>query len=183
MTIEAGPHELFTTLANERDIAGIVTLVNSAYRGTASRRGWTSEEHLIEGQRTSPDSILELLQEQGSVILLMRGQSALNACVHLRKAANDTTYLGMLSVRPAMQGSLFGRAMLASAETYARQHFAARAVEMTVINVREELIAWYERRGYARTGELRPFPYGDTRLGTPTRDDLKFVVLTRTIAS
>ena len=179
MTIEAGPQELFTTLANERDVANIVTLVNSAYRGTASRRGWTSEEHLIEGTRTGAESILELLNAPGSVILLMRGQSALNACVHLKKEAGDTAYLGMLSVRPAMQGSLFGRHLLAAAERYARQHLGARTIELTVIDVREELIAWYERRGYVRTGELRPFPYGDTRLGKPTRDDLRFVVLRR----
>ncbi len=181
MTIEAGPEELFTTLANEGDVAAIVTLVNSAYRGTASRRGWTSEEHLIEGPRTSPEAILELLNAPESVMLLMRGQSHLNACVHLMKQPAGVTYLGTLSVRPAMQGSLFGRHMLAAGENYAREHFGAKTIEMTVVNLREELIAWYERRGYKRTGEIRPFP-DDTRFGNPTRDDLKFVVLRRELA-
>jgi ribosomal protein S18 acetylase RimI-like enzyme len=85
----------------------------------------------------------------------------------------------MLSVRPALQGSLIGRNLLAAGERYARQHFAARAIELTVIDVREELIGWYERRGYVRTSEVRPFPYGDERFGIPTRDDLRFVVLRR----
>jgi len=178
VTIEAGPNELFTTLANERDVAAIVTLVNSAYRGTASRRGWTSEEHLIEGPRTSPEAIEALLGAPDSVMLLLRGQTALNGCVHLQKQAGGVTYLGTLSVRPAMQGSQFGRHMLSAGEKYAREHFGATAIEMTVVNLREELIAWYERRGYRRTGEIRPFP-DDTRFGTPTRDDLKFVVLRR----
>ena len=51
------------------------------------------------------------------------------------------------------------------------------ALRMTVIDVRDELIAWYERRGYRRTGIRKPFPYGDTRFGVPRRDDLRFEVL------
>ena len=182
MTIEAGPDELFTTLATEKDVPGIVALVNSAYRGTAAKRGWTSEEHLIAGQRTSADSIVTILRDPQSVILLMRGQFMLNGCVHLKREANDTAFLGLLSVRPAMQGSQFGRHLLAAAERYVRKEFASRAIEMTVIEQREELISWYERRGYERTGERRPFPYDDVSLGTPTREDLKFVVLKRDLA-
>ena len=181
MTIEAGPDELFTTLATEKDVPGIVALVNSAYRGTGSRRGWTSEEHLIAGERTSADSIVAILRDPASVILLMRGQFLLNGCVHLKRDANDTAYLGLLSVRPAMQGSQFGRHMLAAAERYVRKEFGSRAIEMTVIEQREELIAWYERRGYERTGEIKPFPYDDASLGSPTRQDLRFVVLKRTL--
>ena len=179
MTIEAGPGELFTTLATERDVPGIVALVNSAYRGTAARRGWTSEAHLIEGQRTSAESIVAVLKDPDSVILLMRGQFVLNGCVHLKRETKEKAYLGLLSVRPAMQVSQFGRHLLAAAERYVRKEFGARAIEMTVIGQREELIGWYERRGYARTGEVRPFPYDDTSLGQPTRADLNFVVLRR----
>ena len=181
MTIEAGPDELFTTLATEKDVPGIVALVNSAYRGTGSRRGWTSEEHLVSGARTNADSIVAILRDPASVILLMRGQFMLNGCVQLTRAANDTAYLGLLSVRPAMQGSQFGRHMLAAAERYVRKEFGSRAIEMTVIEQREELVSWYERRGYERTGERRPFPYDDASLGSPTRADLEFVVLRRTL--
>ena len=183
MTIDAGPDELFTTLATERDVPGIVALINSAYRGTGSRRGWTSEEHLIAGERTSAESIGAILREADSVILLMRGQFALNGCVHLKRETKDTAYLGLLSVRPAMQGSQFGRHLLAAAERYVRKEFGSKAIEMTVISQREELVAWYERRGYARTGEERPFPYEDATLGQPTREDLRFVVLRRTLGA
>ena len=183
MTIEAGPDELFTTLAHEGDAAAIVILVNAAYRGTASRRGWTSEEHLIAGERTDAAAIVNLLREPEGVMLLMRGQNQLNACVHLKKQGGGVVYLGLLTVRPAMQGSLFGRHMLAAGERYAREHLGATVIEMTVVNLRAELISWYERRGYLRTGEVRPFPYEDNSLGTPTRDDLAFVVLRRTIAT
>ncbi len=182
MTIDAGPNELFTTLANEADAPAIVTLVNAAYRGTASRRGWTSEEHLIAGSRADVDGILGILRDPDSVILLMRGQSHLNACAHLKKRPGGVIYLGLLTVRPAMQGSQFGRHMLAAAERYSREHLGGKIVEMTVVNLRTELIAWYERRGYVRTGEIREFPYDDKSLGEPQRDDLAFVVLTRTIA-
>ncbi len=53
---------------------------------------------------------------------------------------------------------------------------------MTVVNVREVLIAWYLRRGYHKTGETNPFPYGDDRFGKPLRDDLNFVVLEKNLA-
>jgi GNAT superfamily N-acetyltransferase len=182
VTIEAGPGELFTTLAREADVPAVVALVNSAFRGESSRRGWTTEADLLEGQRTDEQAIRALIRAPDSAILLVRGASGPSACVHVQTARDGVALLGMLSVRPALQGSLIGRNLLAAAESYARRHFAARVIELTVIDVREELIGWYERRGYLRTPEARPFPYGDERFGIPTRADLKFVVLRREIA-
>jgi hypothetical protein len=54
---------------------------------------------------------------------------------------------------------------------------------MTVIAQRQELIAWYQRRGYSLTGEARPFPTEDPRFGLPKRDDLGFVVLEKRLTS
>ena len=85
-------------------------------------------------------------------------------------------YLGLLTVRPDLQKRKLGRALLAAAENFAKER-GARRIQMTVINVRDILIAWYERRGYTLTDETRPFPYGDQRFGKPLRDDLSFVVL------
>ena len=79
-----------------------------------------------------------------------------------------------------MQNTGFGRKLLNASEDYAASH-GAQTIEMTVVQVRDALIAWYERRGYRRTGETRPFPYGDDRYGTPTRSDLEFVVLQRDV--
>jgi ribosomal protein S18 acetylase RimI-like enzyme len=175
--------------AGPDDIAALVQLVNGAYRGELSRGGWTTEADFLGGQRTDPESMRTLLEEPGSVVLLMRRPAAeptasgqLQACVHLQSKPGAVVYLGMLTVRPDLQAAGIGRQLLAAAEAYARRTLAARRIEMTVINVRDELIAWYERRGYVRTGEQRPFPYGDERFGRPLRADLCFVVLQRELA-
>jgi ribosomal protein S18 acetylase RimI-like enzyme len=182
MTIEAGPDELFTTLAREEDLEAIAGLINAAYRGAPSRRGWTSEAELIEGARTDAAELAALIRPEASVLLVIRGNHSLNGCVHLERRERGTSYLGMLSVRPSMQGSLIGRQLLSAAERFAREHFGATRIELTVLEQREELIAWYERRGYTRTGETRPFPYGSPGLGRPARDDLRFLVMERRLA-
>ncbi len=112
-------------------------------------------------------------------MLLLRGdgpESPLLGTVWLEPEGDGAWYLGLLTVRPAMQNRQLGRQLLAAAEQYAQQRGATR-IRMTVVNVRDTLIAWYERRGYTRTGETKPFPYGDERFGTPLRNDLEFVVL------
>jgi GNAT superfamily N-acetyltransferase len=179
MTIEAGPDELYTTLARAADVPALVELVNGAYRGDSSRRGWTTETDLVGGQRIDAAALAEILAAPDQALLVLRAQSGLFACAHVSKRAAGVAGLGLLTVRPALQGSGFGRQMLAAAERYAREHFEARQMEMTVIADREELIAWYERRGYRLSGETRPFPYRDERFGVPKRDGLQVVVLTR----
>jgi hypothetical protein len=57
----------------------------------------------------------------------------------------------------------------------------ATVAKMTVVQQRTSLIAWYERRGYRRTGAFEAFPYGDDSVGTPRRDDLRFVILEKTL--
>jgi ribosomal protein S18 acetylase RimI-like enzyme len=86
-------------------------------------------------------------------------------------------YFGMFAVDPELQGGGLGKTVLAEAERIAREQWQCGAMRMTVIEQRAELIAWYERRGYRRTGEYQPFPYGDERFGIPRRDDLRFEVL------
>jgi ribosomal protein S18 acetylase RimI-like enzyme len=167
--------------ATSADVAPIVALVNSAYRGEASRRGWTTEEHLVGGQRTDEARIALDIGTPGQVILLLREGSALCGCVMLEDKPDRTCYLGMLTVRPELQASGIGRRLLAAGEAWAAEHFGSQYVEMTVVELRGELIAWYERRGYRQTGEIRPFPYEDQRFGLPKRDDLRFVVLRRRI--
>ena len=111
-------------------------------------------------------------------ILTLRDEEAgpLLGCVWLEPAHLDAWHLGMLSVRLDLQDGGVGRRLLEAAEDYVRARGAAW-MEMTVINIRDTLIAWYERRGYRRTDQTRPFPYGDDRFGVPLRDDLAFVVL------
>lgn len=162
--------------ATRGDVAAIVALVESAYRGDISRTGWTTEADLLDGQRTDPVSVGDLIERPGSTMLLAEQHGALLACANLERRG-DAAYFGMFSVRPDLQGAGIGRAMLAEAERMAREDWRSAEMQMTVISVRDELIAWYERRGYRRTGERKPFPYGDARFGLPKRDDLEFIVL------
>ena len=162
------------------DIAALVALVESAYRGDVSRKGWTTEADLLDGQRTDPLGVAELIAKPGSCLLLGERGGDLLACANLERR-NDIAYFGMFSVRPDLQGSGLGRSMLAEAERMAREDWRCREMQMTVISVRDELIAWYERRGYRRTGRYSPFPYGDERFGIPKRDDLRFELLVKTL--
>ena len=179
----AAPDRFTVNSATHADAAAIVALVNSAYRGESSRQGWTTEEHLVGGQRTDEAVIARVIGAAGQVILMLRQGSVLCGCVMLEDKPDRTCYLGMLTVRPDMQAGGIGQRLLAAGEGWAAEHFGSHTVEMTVVDLRRELIAWYERRGYRLTSEIRPFPYEDQRFGVPKRDDLRFVVLRRRIAS
>ncbi|MFE0459524.1 GNAT family N-acetyltransferase [Kitasatospora sp. NPDC058965] len=168
--------------ATEADVAALVELVESAYRGDASRAGWTTEADLLDGQRTDPQAVAALLAAPDTLVLLAERAATgeLLACCQVERRG-DGAYFGMFSVHPARQGGGVGRAVLAEAERIAREEWRAASMEMTVIVQRTDLIAWYERRGFARTGELSPFPYGDERFGLPKRDDLAFEKLVKAL--
>jgi len=158
------------------DVPAVVALVESAYRGDVSRQGWTTEADLLGGRRTGPDDVLACITRSRSRIMLADDGDALMACAHV--ADDDGVgYFGMFSVRPGLQGGGIGKALLAEAERIVRDEWQLPTMQMTVIDVRDELIAFYERRGYRRTGILKPFPYGDERFGQPRRDDLRFEIL------
>jgi ribosomal protein S18 acetylase RimI-like enzyme len=164
------------------DVDAAVRLVESAYRGDAARRGWTHEADMLGGQRTDREAIAEIIADPQQSLLLLFDGEALVGSVCVSAVGHGACYLGLLSVDPHRQAGGLGRRLIDAAEAEARGRFAARSMEMTVIRQREELIAYYERRGYRRTGEARPFPYGDTRFGLPTRGDLEFEVLEKALA-
>lgn len=160
------------------DVPQIVALVESAYRGEASRAGWTTEADLLEGQRTDPDGVAQVVgSSKGQVLLAFDGDELIGCC-HVERH-DDHAYFGMFAVRPVLQGSGLGKAILAEAERIARDEWHLPQMHMTVISVRDDLIAWYQRRGYQRTGKTSPFPYGDERFGQPLRPDLEFELLTK----
>ena len=161
--------------ANHADIPALVALVTSAYRGDVSRQGWTTEADLLDGQRIDPEGLRRDIDRPRSVVLLAERDGALLACAHVAEE-DGAGYFGMFSVRPDLQGGGVGKAVLAEAERIARG-WRLPAMRMTVIDIRDELIAFYERRGYARTGIHKPFPYGDERYGIPKREDLRFEIL------
>lgn len=176
MAVTASNPQLDYRIAMPADVAAVVRLVESAYRGDASRVGWTTEADLLDGQRTDALSIAALVASPDDRLLLAEREGALVASCHLRREG-DTAYFGMFAVDPALQARGVGRVVLAEAERRARAEFGAKEMRMTVIDCRDELIAWYERRGYARTGQHSPFPYGDARFGLPRRGDLRFETL------
>ncbi|MCX5138513.1 MULTISPECIES: GNAT family N-acetyltransferase [unclassified Streptomyces] len=164
--------------ATEADVPALVELIQAAYRGDSSRAGWTTEADILEGQRTDPQGVRDVVEAPGSRLLVVERDGETVACCQLEHRG-EAAYFGMFAVRPALQGAGLGKVIIAEAERTVRESWGAREMHMTVISVREDLIAWYERRGYRRTGKLSPFPYGDERFGVPQRDDLAFELLVK----
>jgi ribosomal protein S18 acetylase RimI-like enzyme len=167
-------------LARAADTPRIVSLVESAYRGDVSRVGWTTEADLLDGQRTDIEEVTALLSDAQVRLILATVNDEIVGCVVVRREANGA-YIGMLAVSPTQQAAGLGRRLLQEAETRARTEFGATQIRMTVIQQRRELIGWYERRGYCVTDHTEAFPYGNPRFGLPKREDLRFVVLQKTL--
>ncbi len=159
--------------ATAHDVQQVVELIESAYRGDASRAGWTTEADLLGGQRTDQLEIEEILANPKARLILCCSGETLMGCILVR---NDegSAYVGMLAVSPPYQRRQLGRQLLAEAERVAQREFHAQNAKMTVIAQREDLIHWYVRRGYTVTRRREPFPYGNSRFGLPKRPDLEF---------
>ncbi|WP_422509030.1 GNAT family N-acetyltransferase [Stenotrophomonas sp. GZD-301] len=164
------------------DIPALVALVTSAYRGDASRAGWTTEADMLDGARIDPQGLQADIDRPRSTILLAEREGRLLACAHV---ADDQGkgYFGMFAVEPTLQGGGVGKQVMEAAEAHAAATWQLDVIQMTVIDIRDELIAFYERRGYRRTGIKKPFPYGDERFGIPKRDDLQFEILEKPLVA
>jgi ribosomal protein S18 acetylase RimI-like enzyme len=166
------------SVATTDDIPQLLQLINSAYRGEDAKKGWTHEADLIDGNmRTDTASLEQVIQKPGAVILKCFLDKTIIGCVYLEKK-DSKLYLGMLSVSPQLQAQGIGKRLLKAADQYAGDH-NCNLIEMTVISVRQELIAWYERNGYKNTGRTEPFPE-DGRFGVP-RQKIVFVVLEKKV--
>src|SRR6476620_8475815 len=166
--------------ATIKDVAALTSLINSAYRGEGSKKGWTTEADLLDGQRTDEAAVAELIATPGAALLKYENADGLlQGCVYLEKQ-KEQLYLGMLTVTPHLQNSGIGKQLLYAAEAYARQQNCT-AVVMSVISVRHELIHWYERHGYQKTGATKPFPHDDPRFGIP-KQQLEFLILEKSLS-
>ncbi|MEU5368876.1 GNAT family N-acetyltransferase [Streptomyces sp. NPDC005951] len=166
--------------ATEADVPALVALIESAYRGDSSRTGWTTEADILQGQRTDEQGVRDVIDAPASRLLAVERGGGLVACCQLEHRG-DAAYFGMFAVRPGLQGGGLGKLIIAEAERTVKEDWGVGEMHMTVISVRDDLIAWYERRGYRRTGALTPFPLGDERFGIPQRDDLAFELLVKHI--
>ena len=163
--------------AGAEDVSALHALIESAYRGDSATKGWTHESYLLGGQRTDADSLRAIINDPASAMLIAIAPTGLCGCVQISNAGGGLGYLGLLAVDPNLQTGGLGKALMTAAETALAYDFGATRVEMTVINLRTELIAYYERRGYSLTGEMRPFPYDDERFGIAQNRNLDFVVM------
>lgn len=164
--------------ATENDIEALNQLVNNAYRGDASRAGWTTEADLLDGIRITPQGLREMLDKPTATLLkATHAGGRLLGCVYLEQQAN-ALYLGMLTVDPQQQNAGVGKQLLAAGEVLAQRRGLTK-MRMTVITVRHTLIAWYQRHGYQPTGEKQPFP-NDPKFGLP-KQPLEFMVMEKTI--
>jgi len=168
--------------ATHADIPALIELVTSAYRGEPSRAGWTTEADILDGQRIDEQGIREELDRPRSVIIMANADHQLLACCHIADE-NGKGYFGMFAVRPKQQGKGIGKQVMRYAEDYVLKQWKLPALQMSVIDCRSELIAFYERRGYMRTGIKKPFPYGDARFGIPRSNHLQFEVLRKQLLS
>lgn len=153
----------------------IVALVNSAYRGESSKRGWTTEADLLDGTRTNQTDIESLIAQEGSMILLCIEGTDIIGCAHLELVGAECQ-LGMLVVKPGLQSRGIGKQLMQAAEAAARETRGVKKITMSVISVRNELIAFYERRGYQRTGRKKPFVADDIH-GFPKSQPIEFELL------
>jgi len=143
--------------ASLADAPALKALLEAAYRGDSARAGWNHEADILDDERIAPGELEAMLTDPAVTILTARKKPALIGCVAVTRKDQFLSYLGMLCVAPELQSGGIGRRLLETAEDHARG-LGSAMMEMTVIDSRERLIAWYQRRGYTRTGETRPFP-------------------------
>ena len=148
-------------LAELSEASNVAQLVNSAYRGESSRAGWTTEADLLEGLRTTPKEITSIIQREDAFILIgvERDEIVASICCEWQAlAGHNTAHFGMIAVKPKQQNKGYGKAMIAAAEAMTARKWRVVGYHMAVISLRHELIAFYERLGYQRTGEFAAFP-------------------------
>lgn len=162
------------TQATIADAAELSALINSAYRGETSKKGWTTEADLLEGTRTTPKELATIITTPHHYLLkFIRDEKIIGSVLLIEK--KEVLYLGMLTVSPELQNSGIGKQLLQAAEQLAQQLELSR-IQMTVIGIRKELLAWYIRNGYEDTGVLEPFPFGEGDKAL-TSEPLDFIVL------
>src|SRR5262245_18923716 len=164
--------------ATHEDAPALERLINSAYRGDSSRKGWTTEADLLDGGRTDAEALRDIMKRSDTTLFKCVQDESIVGTVELRREGSKI-YLGMLTVRPDLQGAGIGKKLLDAGEAFAREK-KCEAVFMTVISVRKELIDWYVRHGYALTGERKQFDINDPRFGIP-KNKLEFLVLEKRI--
>jgi ribosomal protein S18 acetylase RimI-like enzyme len=167
------------TKATAEDVSSLNKLINSGYRGEYSKKGWTTEANILEGSRTNEAELTEIIGDAKNMMLKFTANNQIIGCVLLVEKEQQL-YLGMLTVSPELQNSGLGKKLLLEAEVHAKK-LGLPTITMTVISLREELIDWYKRHGYADTGAREPFPVSDIHISI-VEQPLEFIVLEKKMA-
>jgi len=155
--------------ALEADAHDVLNIVNLAYR---SEGGWTTESHLIVGDRLVKEDYLTGLQRDDVCILLAQQDNQIVGCIEI-KVEGSHAHLGLLAVLPEKQNQGIASQLLAQAEFLAKNTFNATEAVMLVLDVRQELLEFYYRKGYHRVDEYVPFPL-HLNVGKPISENLVF---------
>lgn len=154
------------TKATIEDVKELNKLVNSAYRGEDSKKGWTTEADVLDGIRIDEQALALLLAQPAvSILKLSDGSGAILGTVCLEVKTHEL-YLGLFAVSPLAQGNGIGKLLLMAAEQHALENHCTKIV-ISVISTRGELIAWYSRHGYVATGSAVAFEEIEGRFGEP----------------
>ena len=165
--------------ATPDDVAAVVAVATAAYRATGPDAGWTSEGHLLGGERTNPTEVLDAITAAATRVLVSTVDDVVVGVIKVQQVPPDGAHFGLFAVDPRRQSGGTGSRLLDEAERIAAEEWGAAWMELEVIHQRTDLQDWYRRRGYVGTGDTRPFPYQDQRFGLPRRDDLVFDVFRR----
>jgi ribosomal protein S18 acetylase RimI-like enzyme len=174
-----GPAPLTIAPALPTDVPAVVDLVTAAYRAVDDGAGWTTESHLLSGQRTDTGEVTRAVDDPATVLLVARDDEGLVGCIRVDPVDPDGAHFGLFAVDPARQSTGTGGRLLDAAEHLARSDWGRAWMELEVLHQRPDLQAWYRRRGYEPTGETQPFPTDDPAFGVPKVADLHFDVLRR----
>ena len=165
------------------DASAIAQLVNSAYRGETSRKGWTTEADLLEGLRTTTADVAKIIKREDAFMLIGTHNNEIVAticCEWQAIAGSNTAHFGMIAVKPSLQNKGYGKQIIAAAEALTRREWRVVGFHMTVISIRHELIAFYEKLGYQRTAEFKDFPQ-NSELWQPKVEGLNLQYLAKLI--
>lgn len=143
------------------DAEAVAQLINSAYRGESSHKGWTTEANILDGLRTTTTEIGKIIKRKDAFMLIgvYRDEIVATICCEWQELAfQNTVHFGMIAVKPSLQNKGYGKQMIQAAEAICIREWRVVGFHMAVISIRHELIAFYERLGYKRTGEFADFP-------------------------
>ena len=169
--------------ATADDVATIVDLATASYRATGDDAGWTTESHLLDGERTNPTEVQTAIDDPDTAVVVAEVDGTVVGVIKVVRSAPNGAHFGLFAVDPRRQSSGTGSRLLDEVERIAAEDWGATWMELEVIHQRTDLQDWYRRRGYVATGETLPFPYEDQRFGLPRRDDLVFDVFRRPLAT